>query len=288
MGNRQCPVCGNEYSETYRKCPFCEEEAARQKGKTIRRRGGKRLDKKKRSGGAGGVLLLVMALVVAGVVGYAFFGQQLAELAGIRTADSLKEPPPSSNVQTNDKNGPGATDPGQDPTGGEADPSGAGSSDVPDEPAGPLTLSQSNITIAAGETGRIIAQGGSGEVAWTSSNDQIASVDGGAVTGVAGGTVTITATAGEETQTCSVTVTGDPWVNPVKLTLNREDFTMGSKDSTWQMKVSGTDSTPVWASNNTNVVTISETGLVKKVGRGTTTITATVDGQVLTCIVRVS
>ena len=54
MANRQCPVCGNEYSDTYRKCPFCEEEAARRKGKTIRRRGGKRLDKKKRSGGAGG------------------------------------------------------------------------------------------------------------------------------------------------------------------------------------------------------------------------------------------
>jgi hypothetical protein len=52
------------------------------------------------------------------------------------------------------------------------------------------------------------------------------------------------------------------------------------------MKVSGTSSTPVWSIGNTSVATITEGGLVKPVGRGTTTITCKVDGQTLECIVR--
>ena len=32
MNNRQCPKCGEEYSDTYRTCPFCEEEAAIRRG----------------------------------------------------------------------------------------------------------------------------------------------------------------------------------------------------------------------------------------------------------------
>ena len=54
------------------------------------------------------------------------------------------------------------------------------------------------------------------------------------------------------------------------------------------MEVSGTDSPVTWSIDNTNVATISADGLVTKVGSGIATITATVDGQTLTCIVRVS
>ena len=44
MAMKQCPICGEKYSETYKNCPFCEEEAAQQDGDDIRRgiRGGKR------------------------------------------------------------------------------------------------------------------------------------------------------------------------------------------------------------------------------------------------------
>ena len=83
MGNRLCPKCGQEYSDTYRNCPFCEEEEAERKGKPLRRHGGKRLSKRKRSGGAGGILLLVMAVVIIGVVGYVFFGEEIAVHAKI-------------------------------------------------------------------------------------------------------------------------------------------------------------------------------------------------------------
>ena len=56
MANRRCPKCGEEYSDTYRSCPFCEEEDALKHGKTLHRRGGRRVEKRPgRTGGAGGV-----------------------------------------------------------------------------------------------------------------------------------------------------------------------------------------------------------------------------------------
>ena len=48
MAMKECPICGEKYSDTYKKCPFCEEEEAMQAGKKLRRntRGGKRATQK--------------------------------------------------------------------------------------------------------------------------------------------------------------------------------------------------------------------------------------------------
>lgn len=285
MKNIRCPKCGEEYSDTYKSCPFCQEEEAIRRGKTPRRRG-KRLDKRKRSSGAGGIMLLLTGIVILGVVGYVFFGDQVAAFMGIRTeqqGDAGETPQEGGQMPPAEERDPsaGENENGQ-PDGGE-DPSAGQEPTIP----GPLTLSQSDITIPSGEKALLTATGGTGEVSWSTSNENIATVDGGSVTGVAGGTVTITATAGEESVSCKVTVTGDPWVSTANLSLNKTDFTLPAGDPPVQMKVNGTDSPVTWASNNTSVVTISESGVVTRVGRGTTTITATVDGQVLECIVRV-
>ena len=227
-------------------------------------------------------MLIVTAVIIIGVVGFVFFGDQVAGLMGIRTEQNQTDDTPDT-VQT-----------GQDDTQTPATPDDEGDDisqepDVPQEPAGPLALDRDSMTIPAGETALLTATGGTGDVTWTSSNENIATVANGSVTGVAGGTVTITAAAGEETVTCSVTVTGDPWVSSANLSLNRTDFTIRSIDPpTFQMEVSGTDSPVTWSIDNTNVATISADGLVTKVGSGIATITATVDGQTLTCIVRVS
>ncbi len=277
MSTQRCPICGEEYSDTYMSCPCCEEEAAIQQGRPPRRKG-KRLEKRKRSGGAGGIMMLLTAVIIIGVVGYVFFGDQIAALVGIRTEqndagqtgpdDQEQQPvPPTPDQEQNEDTG------GQEPT-------------IPTEPAGPLVLDQSAITIPAGEKALITATGGTGEVTWSTSNENIATVAGGSVTGVAGGTVTITAAAGEETVSCTVKVTGDPWVSTANLSLNKTDFTLPSGDPPVQMEVKGTDSPVVWASNNTGVAAISESGVVTRAGKGTTTITAAVDGQVLECIVR--
>lgn len=300
MNNRQCPKCGEEYSDTYRTCPFCEEEAAIKKGRPLRRRSGKRVEKRQRdsSGGAGGVMLLLTGVIILGVVGYVFFGEQVADAMGIRSdpvqadEDPAADPPPAKPEEDEPAQpdpAPGSTDqPAAPAEGDQINPSGGDAPaqpDVPPEPAGPLTLSQTSFSIAAGETALLTTSGGAGEVSWSSSNENIATVEGGSVTGKAGGTVTITATAGEESVACTVTITGDPWVSDAKLSLNKADFTFGSSE-TVQLKVKGTDSPAVWSSANTAVATVSESGLVKWAGKGTTTVTATVDGQTLECIVR--
>lgn len=298
MSNRQCPKCGEEYSDTYRTCPFCEEEAAIQKGKPLRRRSGKRVEKRQRdsSGGAGGVMLLLTGVIILGVVGYVFFGEQVADAMGIRSdpvqvdEDPAADPDPAGPTEDEPaQSAPDSTDQPPAPAeGDQTNPSGEDAPaqpDVPPEPAGPLTLSQSSFSIAAGETALLTTSGGTGEVSWSSSNENIATVEGGSVTGKAGGTVTITAAAGEESAACTVTITGDPWVSSAKLSLNKTDFTFGSSE-TVQLKVKGTDSPAVWSSANTAVATVSESGLVKWAGKGTTTVTATVDGQTLECIVR--
>ncbi len=303
MDNLHCNRCGEEYSSTYHRCPFCQEIAAERRGRPIYR-SGKRLSKKQRSAGAGGVIKLVLAAVCICAVLLVFFGDDMAEFMGIRTGRT--DPPPVEDNQHTDPPvdpQPDDTlppDNGGDDTGSEE--GGSGSEETPDDGSGdssgddsgeapvtePLTLSQSAITIPAGETARITAAGGSGEIVWSSSNENIAIVNGGSVTGIAGGTVTITAACGSETVTCTVTVTGDPWVSPEELKLNYTDFTLRVGDPPVKMKVIGTDSPVIWTSSDVTVATIDENGVVRRVGKGNCTITAEVDGQKLTCIVRVS
>ena len=251
MSNRHCPTCGEEYSDTYRTCPFCEEEAAIRRGKPLRRRGGKRVEKRQndRRSGAGGVMLLLTAVIILGVVSYVFFDEQITGTLGIRTDSDV------GGARTEDPSPP-PQEPQREPAGEDA-PDPAGDAPTPSDGAG-------EADPAAPE------------------------VNSGAVTGVAGGTVTITATSGEETAVCQVTVEGDPWVNPnaANIRLNKTDFTLYAKDPDVTMKVKGTDSPVVWASGNTGVVTIDANGVVKWVGKGNTTITATVDGVTLECIVR--
>lgn len=159
------------------------------------------------------------------------------------------------------------------------------------EPAEPLTLSQTALSLVAGESAALSASGGSGGVSWTSSNQDVATVENGTVTGKGPGSAVITASAGTETATCQVTVQAA--VVLPELVLNHRDFTLPSGDPPVQMKVTvkGTrdlyDGEIVWTSQDTNVVSISQDGLVERVGRGTTTVTAIIGDMTLECIVRV-
>ena len=283
MSNRVCPTCGEEYSDTYRTCPFCEEEKAIRQGHPPHRQGGRRLEKQraKGGGGAGGVLMLLTVVIIAGALAYVFFGEKIADTMGIRSD-------PAELGFTTDDEPPVKDDPEEAPP--------------VTQPESALTMSQPAMTLAAGETALLTVSGVEGDVVWSTSDEQIATVDGGAVTAKAGGTAVVTAVIGEESAVCSVEVEGDPPAPPaaepstqpssggasgVTLSLNKTDFTLRSGDPPVQMKVKGTESAVTWASKNTSVVTVSDSGLVTRVGSGRTTVTATVDGQTLECTVRV-
>lgn len=80
------------------------------------------------------------------------------------------------------------------------------------DPVNTLTLDQTALSVSIGATKTITATvNPTGyTVKWTSSDEAVATVENGVVTGVAAGTATITAKAGGKTATCAVTVTAVP------------------------------------------------------------------------------
>ncbi len=82
-----------------------------------------------------------------------------------------------------------------------------------------IALDRDNASVAVGGTFTLAAtvlpeNATDPTVTWTSSDDSIATVSGGVVTGVSAGTATITAAAGDKSATCAVTVTAAPAPGP--------------------------------------------------------------------------
>ena len=65
--------------------------------------------------------------------------------------------------------------------------------------------------------------------------------------------------------------------------LNRSDFTLSKAGETFQMKVSGTEATPLWSIDNGNVATIDADGNVRALADGQTKIHAKVGNRTLDC-----
>lgn len=121
------------------------------------------------------------------------------------------------------------------------------------------------------------------EITWTSSNSLVAMVSGsGGITGVAPGSATITATS--EGKSDFVTVTVVHGVAEVLVTLPQPGLAVGFtlqalatlKDASSSVL---TGRTVVWSSSNTAVATVSPSGLVTGVGRGTAEIRLTSEGK---------
>lgn len=72
----------------------------------------------------------------------------------------------------------------------------------------------------------------------------------------------------------------------VPAALNREDVTLSVGDS-FTLKVSGIESDLTWSTGNTGIASVSDSGTVKGVAKGSTTVTAHWDGGSASCTVRV-
>ena len=59
----KCPVCGEKYSSSYRRCPFCEEED-RPRKVSGKRRGGHHVAERKHTHSARGPLIAVLLVVL--------------------------------------------------------------------------------------------------------------------------------------------------------------------------------------------------------------------------------
>ena len=126
------------------------------------------------------------------------------------------------------------------------------------------------------------------DLTWSSSNSQIASVADGVVTPVAVGKTTITAkcNGGELAAVCQVEVVEEGSLSKVFVTKIQmpSSLTLSvGEETTLEVVVlpeDATDKSVIFASNNTDCVTVDSKGLVKAVKNGNATITATaIDGS---------
>lgn len=250
----KCPKCGEMFSDTYKTCPFCQEDEELHSGKPVKT-GGRRVGGAKARPKVGGGVVVACLVLVLGLVACTIFGSQFTELF----------------------------------TGGKAD-----------TPVRALTLSQRNADLTVGSTVKLTASGGESAVSFSSSNEAVATVSAdGTVKAVGEGSAVVTAKAGDLTASCSVAVKGTEQTDvPAKdLTLRSifqnegtslDDFSITPGEEV-RMVVDGTDSVVTWKIGDTSVATISADGVVTGVSNDAskvTTITATVDGQTLTCNVR--
>ena len=172
--------------------------------------------------------------------------------------------------------------------------------------AGGLTITVPPMTLAAGLTGQLAANGAfsdgttidvTASVQWSSDNPAVANVSqSGLVTAVAPGIAIITGTLDGQSATLQVTVT-DATLNTGSLTITVPPLTLAT-GLTGQLTASGTYSDGTtrnvtadvsWVSDTPSVATVGlHTGLVTAVISGTATITGTLDGQSATILVTVT
>jgi len=167
-------------------------------------------------------------------------------------------------------------------------------------PVASVTVAPSSLSITAGQTGTLGAtvKDASGNVLanrpviWTSSDVQIATVSqAGVVTGVAAGSVTITASSGGQDGTATVTVGAAPAssivVTPPASTLTAGQTAMLSatvKDATGSII---SNAAVVWTSSDAKVAAVTQSGAVTTAAAGTATITATSGSTSGSCTITV-
>ena len=254
MSLLKCPKCGEMFSDSYKTCPFCEEDEAFANGGKKPVNPGRRVHRQKSPSILGPTLVLVLVLV-AGVLLYTLVGSR-------KPSDDRPDPPTTPTVDV----------------------------DKPTTPTVKLTLDQTALELTAGGTGKLTATGAEG-ITWTSSNADVAAVgEDGTVTAVAAGTATISASAeGADPVTCTVTVKEAPKKDLVLRSIYQsegtplEQFAMWAGDPAVPMTVDGTDSPVQWSTEDSSIATINSDGEVTAVKSGKTMVVAVVDGQTLKC-----
>lgn len=306
----KCPKCGEMFSDSYKTCPFCEEDEAYYSGKLRKSRGRRAAESRRRKTPSvlGPVAVIVLILLAALVV-WLIFGDQIKEAI-------TGEKPPITDVDKPDD-----------------------TIDKPDNtPVTPtISLNRTVLVLNVGEKDELKVNGTEDAAAWSSSAPTVASVNSaGEVTALTKGNAVITAEVNGESVTCTVTVkdesdapdngtdtpdnnstttkpnnsnkpsTGTTKVDVSKLKLK---LTMGEWVSTiespnsdgnfeitsvqgeeWTLAVDGTTAAVIWSAESGNSVATVSGDTLKVTGSSTgryTTITGKVGDATIKLIVRI-
>ena len=295
----KCPKCGEVFSDSYKTCPFCEEDEAYYSGKLRKSRGRRAAESRRRKAPSilGPVAVIVLILLAALVV-WLIFGDQIKEAI-------TGEKPPITDVDKPDD-----------------------TIDKPDNtPVTPtISLNRTVLVLNVGEKDELKVNGTEDAAAWSSSAPTVASVNSaGEVTALTKGNAVITAEVNGESVTCTVTVKdesdapddgstttkpddGSTTTKPSDTSSNtkvdvsklRIETDLGTKpiepiDGAFDVSlpegisctftVTGTDLKASWSSS---IATVSADGAVKTVSRGETTLTIKIGSTEVKCLLRVT
>ena len=162
-------------------------------------------------------------------------------------------------------------------------------------PATAISIRPSSLEFYDGDMDALVAiltpSNSTDEVQWSSSNSGVATISSsGLVKGIAAGTATITAKAGEVSATCSITVKQSIPVTSV--TLNQTELAL-EKGQTGTLSATvlpeeATRKSVTWRSDNTSIATVNSSGVVTARGGGETKIRAKAGNQEAVCVVTVT
>lgn len=384
----RCSSCGEDYSSTYKHCPFCgdkrdsspksssakpqannpdddyvfegsyvfdelDEETHQQEETVAQPRGGKRLSSANPPAGeeaqelsiwerlnlspvrlAG--FIFTFLIIIGAILIVTRIVLPMIDRGSVDVPDNNPGSTQSQPLDPDESNSPSAS-PSADPdadTSPDASPSPSSDPEQTDSPqptesvpagqtATGLTLNYEEFSISdrypnpVRITASLTPAGTTASVAWSSSDESVATVDqNGVVTAVGKGKCTITASIPSGAKAVclvrssisgssssapsaqpSVSPSPSPSVAPsetpsassASLTLSREDFTLSAEYPTYTIKVTGGSGSVTWTSSNASVATVDANGKVTRVGSGRCTVTVTdANGSTAECIVRCS
>lgn len=184
----------------------------------------------------------------------------------------------------------GVTDPS-----GTTGPTGPAEPTVPIDPNASYELNREDFTLfSRGETFRLrVGDLAGSQVTWTSEDPEVATVDGGLVTGVAPGYTTIHAKVGSQELTCIVRCSweGGSAEDVGSITISHTDVTLvygqsGADSFVLRLKEGDKTLDVTWTSDDTDVCTVSG-NTIRAEGSGMAYVSTTYQGVTYTCIVRV-
>lgn len=243
----KCPKCGEMFSDTYKTCPFCQEDEERHSSKPVknagRRTGGGRAKPK-----VGGGVVIVCLVLVLGLAAYTIFGNQItAFFTGEKDA-----PTPEPAVLTMNKT------------------------------SVELTVGSSFALTVSGAD-KVAFSSSDESVATVSANGTVQAVSTGSAVITASAADT-TATC-RVAVTAAVDQPDTPTGKDLSLKAFDSEVTVQFSfkvGETVPLEVDGTDATVTWSSSDSQIATVDASGVVTAVSSGKTIITAAVDGQTLT------
>lgn len=248
----KCPKCGEMYSDSYRTCPFCQEDEAL-KGRSAAPR--RKVTKHRRAPSILGPAMVLVVVLAAVLVGVLLFG-------GKGSANKPADKPPV-----------------EEPT------------PTPTEPLTldqtTLNMNQgetATLTVTGAES--VLWTSSDPNVATVDDSGTVTA----GVPGTA--TITVTTADGSQSAACTVQVaTPLPEPPKEKLVLGSDwlDWDVAvDVGKTVPMYVKGTDDPVTWFIEDTNIATVDNDGKVTGVAKGKTVLKATVGDQTLSCIIRVN